>query len=475
VAAIAACALTVTSEAAALGVGITDDDPKSNPEFFYSQLVELGMTRNVVRVTWDAAEPAALPQEAEQLDRLVASAERHGIEVVFAVYVRRATAVPTTRIRAAQLATWAAAVARRWPEVRTWIGPNEPNQPRFWRPQFSRACANASGAAYATALGAMYDALKTLDPGIEVLGSLSPRGNDFCRARSNVSTSPVRFLAALGKAYRRGRARGECAPLMDGLSFHPYPPRNQDAPAKGYVWPKIGLPDLARLKQAFWDAFRGTCQLTFEDGLPLHLNELGYQTASRRPGYRGRENVTPISEARQGSFYAAAIARAACDPAVASLNLFHLVDEADRARFQSGLFRIDRTRKASYGPVRAAVARAESGCAGRSAFWRPVRRVIGGQAEFGRLGRSSPKRTAWSFRVLAREGASYSAGVLRAGDPPTATPVLRASGTLRAQVRLLVRFRGRLEPGRYVYAVRLRAETNASRTATFVSKAFTVR
>jgi hypothetical protein len=405
----------------------------------------------------------------------VASAEHHGVEVVFAVYLKRAAAAPATRIRAAQLATWAATVARRWPEVRTWIGPNEPNQPRFWRPQFGRGCVNASGAAYATALGAMYDALKTVDADIQVLGSLSPRGNDLCRARSNVSTSPVRFLAALGKAYRRSRGRDPCTPLMDGLSFHPYPPRNQDPPAKGYVWPKIGLPDLGRLKQAFWDAFRGTCQQTFGEGLPLHLNELGYQTASRRSGYSGRENVTPISEARQGSFYAAAIARAACDPAVASLNIFHLVDEAERARFQSGLLRIDRTRKASFAPVRAAIVRAERGCGGRLTRWRPARRVIGAGVDFGRLGRSSPKRAAWTFRIVAREGASYDAGILRAGDPPTATPVLRASGRLRAQVRLLVRFRGRLAPGSYVYAARLRAEANASRMTTFVSKPFTVR
>jgi hypothetical protein len=433
------------------------------------------MTRNVVRITWDAARPTALPQEDAQLDRLVAHAEARGVEIVFAVYLKRSTAAPTTRVRAAQLATWAAAVARRWPTVQNWIGPNEPNQPRFWRPQFTRGCVNASGADYAAALGAMYDALKTVDPAIDVLGSLSPRGNDLCAARSNVSTSPVRFLAALGKAYRRGRARGVCKPLMDGLSFHPYPPRNQDSPAKGYVWPKVGLPDLARLKQTFWDAFHGTCQATFEDGLPLHLNELGYQTASRRRGYRGRENVTAIGEPTQGRFYAAAIARAACDPAVASLNIFHLVDEAERPRFQSGLLRIDRTRKASYGPVRTAIARAQRGCAGRLVNWRPARGVSGAVADFGRLGRSSPKRTAWGFRVEAREGASYTAAIRRAGSLPTATLVLRASGKLRAQVRLLVRLRGRLAPGAYVYAVRLRAETNRTRTVAFLSKPFTVR
>jgi hypothetical protein len=276
--------------------------------------------------------------------------------------------------------------------VRTWIGPNEPNQPRFWRPQFTRGCANASGPAYAAALGAMYDALKSVDPGIQVLGSLSPRGNDRCKARSNVSTSPVRFLAGVGRAYRAGRARSGCRPLMDGLSFHPYPPRNQDSPAKGYLWPNIGLPDLARLKQAVWDAFGGTCQHTFEDGLPLHLNELGYQTASRHAGYAGAENVTVLSESAQGRFYAAAIARVACDPAVASLNIFHLVDEADRDRFQSGVLRIDRTRKASYALVKAAIASARNGCAGAPVRWRHAASVIGAKASFGRVEPQAPGR-----------------------------------------------------------------------------------
>jgi hypothetical protein len=476
----ACCGLTLASPAAAVDFGITEDDGKSNPELVFAELSDLGMTRNVVRITWDAARPTALPPEAEQLDRLVAQAETHGVEIVFAVYLKRSVAAPTTRLRVAQLATWTAEVARRWPTVRTFIGPNEPNQPRFWRPQFTRACANASGPTVAAALGAMYDALKSVDAGIQVLGSLSPRGNDRCKAKSNVSTSPVRFLAALGRAYRSGRGRTACRPLMDGLSFHPYPPRNQDSPAKGYVWPNIGMPNLARLKQAFWDAFGGTCQDTFEDGLALHLNELGYQTRSPYKGYVGRENVTPISERTQGRYYAAAIARAACDPAVASLNLFHLVDEAPRDRFQSGLLRLDRTKKASYATVRAAIAAAKDGCAGTHVYWRPATSVIGARAMFGPLGRSRR-----SFRITALEGATYTAGVFRAASAgqaaralagnASARPVLRAKGTIKALRRPAVRFRGKLEPGRYVYAVRLRAETNTSRTATFVSRAFTIR
>ena len=76
---------------------------------------------------------------------------------------------------------------------------------------------------------------------------LSPRGNDRPFARSNVSTSPVRFLAALGAWYR---ASGRTRPLMDGLSFHPYPNRATDPFSRGYAWPNAGVVNLDRVKQA---------------------------------------------------------------------------------------------------------------------------------------------------------------------------------------------------------------------------------
>ncbi len=60
----------------------------------------------------------------------------------------------------------------------------------------------------------MYDTLKTVNGAIEVVGvALSPRGNDLCRAASNVSTSPVRFLQSLGAAH----AREQAEPAAHGL------------------------------------------------------------------------------------------------------------------------------------------------------------------------------------------------------------------------------------------------------------------
>ena len=87
-----------------------------------------------------------------------------------------------------------------------------------------------------------------MNPSINVIGvGLSPRGNDNPFAKDNVLTSPVRFLHDVGLAYRASK---RTKPLMDELGFHPYPNQNNDPPLKGYPWPKAGIPNLDRIKQA---------------------------------------------------------------------------------------------------------------------------------------------------------------------------------------------------------------------------------
>jgi len=61
---------------------------------------------------------------------------------------------------------------------------------------------------------------------------------------------------------------------MDALSFHPYPNENTHEPGRGYTWPNVGVANLGRLKQAVWDAFGGTAQPTFEEGLTVDLDEV---------------------------------------------------------------------------------------------------------------------------------------------------------------------------------------------------------
>ena len=173
------------------------------------------------------------------LDGAVPVAHAAGVKIVFALYGAKPTTFTGDGGNADAFAAWAGQVARTYPSVKTFIVGNEPNQPRFWRPQFDGSGRQASAAAFGPVLAATYDALKAVDGRIKVIGvGLSPRGNDRPDAPSNVSTSPVRFLQALGNWYR---ASGRTLPLMDALSFHPYPNANTDQVSNGYAWPSIGL------------------------------------------------------------------------------------------------------------------------------------------------------------------------------------------------------------------------------------------
>jgi len=62
-----------------------------------------------------------------------------------------------------------------------------------------------------------------------------------------------------------------------------------------------------------------------------------------------------------------------CDPNIASVNLFHLVDEADLGLWQSGLFYRDYEPKASAAAVRAEIERVDGRCLGKRVAWKPAK------------------------------------------------------------------------------------------------------
>ena len=201
------------------------------------------------------SDPLAL-QERPLLDLTVAAARAAGLDVVFATYpyppremqaragaargVRRLARRARARVsggaavrrrqRAEPAGVLAAAVREREPALRPGVRPVPRRRLRRARRRSTRRSTWSASASRRA-------------------------GNDRPHARSNVSTSPVRFLAALGAWYR---ASGRELPLMDGLSFHPYPNRATDPLERGYAWPNAGFVNLDRIKQAVWDAFAGT-------------------------------------------------------------------------------------------------------------------------------------------------------------------------------------------------------------------------
>ena len=480
-------------------IGIADDAPKYAEDggtALWADLEQLGMREARISVDFDPSEPATL-QEKAFLDRSISKAAAAGIAVEFAVYPHTPRAFATdTDARVAAFGSYLALLARTYPEVRKFIVLNEPNEGYFFAPQF-RQRRNVSAAVALRALAVGYDRLKAVDPGITVVGlGLSPDGNGV------TSTAPVRFIKSLGDAYR---ASGRRKPIMDALAFHVHPRDSRTFGEKThFTWPNVGPADLNRLKQAVWDAFHGTAQPTFaETGAPglagragaralrLELAEVAVQVRipdSLASRYTFAENVPVASEARQAEAYPALLRYFACDPAVADVLLFLLLDQQDLRRYQSGLLRIDGSKRPSFDSVRNAIP--TLGNCGAQRSWRHVERVNGARVLFGSKTRLRVFQTVFGVSVTAGEDATAKAGLFSVREsggpgrkslaavldrsPAAGGPLLTAVRRVRARFLPRLEVHGALAPGFYRWVVRVRAAMNPARTSVFLGPVFHV-
>jgi len=398
-------ALTLACGASAkLVVGVNDDAPKDSSvaDWFYSTMASEGLSVDTLSLRWDDYAPTAIPDQSNVSDA-IAAANAAGISVELDLYPLHsqvftdgAKCKPSPNPLACgdaamiqQFAGWTAAVATAFPTVHQFVVMNECNQPLFVNPQWNRAGQNQSAAICGRALAAAYDALKEVSTSNVVWGvGLSPRGNDTPKAPSNSSTSPVRFLVALGQWFGAFAAKTHrTAPLMDGLDFHPYPVPQSLPFATGYANPNdASVSNLPRIYQAFYDGFNGTPQKTIGQqrggGLPVSLNESGIQTAAttaEAASYSGIELSATgaggvlgkyATEAYQAAWYGEMLNVVACDPNVRLINIFHLVDESALEGWQSGLYYADETAKQSAQVVSTFIAGGAK-CAGKLMRWVP--------------------------------------------------------------------------------------------------------
>jgi hypothetical protein len=452
--------------AGAAEIGANDDHPKfvaDAGDAFYASMAETGLRQIVLTMRWRPTAPLEIAGK-DDLDRAVSAAAAHGLRVVFAAYPYPATETATP----AGFAAWLTLLATTYPTVTHYVVLNEPNQPAFFRPQFDASGRNVSAARAGALLAAGYDALKAVDPTITVLGvGLSPRGNDRPNAKNNISTSPMRFLAALGAWYR---ASGRTLPLMDEFSFHPYPNSATDPLDRGYPWPAAGFVNLDRLQQGLWDAFNGTPQPTTVDGLKISLDEVGWQVdTSPLAGYLGTENVAVTTEAKQAAIYGELVRRALCDPVIGQVNLFGFYDDSSRTGFQAGLNHVDGTPR----PSRTAVADALTAppCPTPTPSFVPLTGV--GKMQQPVLEETSPTETV--VTVSAAEGGRVIACVLagrvsvasvrrrlRSDTPPDGCAVIAMPANRLLPVTLV-----HPSSGRYTIALRVEAETNPRRANAF--------
>jgi hypothetical protein len=406
--AIAAAVLLPASASANLVVGINDDVKyeASQPDFFMPTMAADGLKMNALTIRWDETQPTSIdPDLQNYLTQVITAAQTAGVTVELDLYPLHSQALTggkkcpastdplscgdPTKIQ--QFAAWTAMVAQTFPTVHQFIVMNECNQPLFVNPQWNTAGANQSAMVCGRALAAAYDALKASSSSNFVWGvGLSPRGNDAPNAASNSSTTPVKFLGALGSWFRAFAAKTHrTAPLMDGLDFHPYPVPQSIPFATGYAnTSDASVSNLPRIYQAFYDAFTGTPQRTIGQqkggGLPLSLNEMGIQTAvTSQTGYSGLEVSANsaggvvgkfATEAYQASYYQQMLQLLSCDPNVRVINLFHLVDEPSLAGWQSGLYWVGSgtpVAKQSATMLAGWMSQTHGACQGRMVPWRP--------------------------------------------------------------------------------------------------------
>jgi hypothetical protein len=385
-----ACAVSALAIAgpagAGVSVGVNDDAGKyaDGAPQFWQTMAQNKLKQNAVTVLWDETQPTSILDQSF-ITKAIPVAAASGIKIVLDVYPMHSQAMTSDPANIQRFGAFLTKLAQTFPTVTEYVVMNECNQPRFMNPQFNGSGVNQSAAICGQALAAGYDALKAVNPSIFVWGvGLSPRGNDTPNASSNISTSPVKFLGALGQWYR---SSGRTKPIMDGFDFHPYPIPQSLPFATGYANQSnnAAVSNLPRIYQAFYDAFKGTAQPAIGQqaggNLPVSLNEVGIQTDNTgKAGYTGVESAAndaggvrgdTATESFQSNWYVQMLNLVACDPNVKVVNLFHLVDESDLGGWQSGLYYVGYSAKASAGAVSGWIAQTGGNCTGTSKPWTP--------------------------------------------------------------------------------------------------------
>jgi len=137
------------SAGAGLRVGVAEDTTAyaDGGAGIYARMQTTGMTAVRATVLWDATRPTEI-RGKDGLTRSVAAAVANGLEVSMAISPVLATGVTGTPNGTELFAQYCLLVAQAFPQVKSLIVGNEPNQPRFWQPQFDSQGNFASGAAY---------------------------------------------------------------------------------------------------------------------------------------------------------------------------------------------------------------------------------------------------------------------------------------------------------------------------------------
>jgi hypothetical protein len=344
-------------------VGALEDGVKWAEPEIADQRVELAQQVgfNALNVTtpWEPGRTEPDPEELTILGNVARATERRDMQLLITSYALRPVFAPVTDEEQQNYAAFMATLARELPSVRDFAVWNEPNLNGFWLYQFDEAGQNIAASNYTALLARTYDALKEVSPRIRVYGgNLAPRGFDDAES-PRPTHSPTTFIRDMGTAYR---ASGRTTPIMDVFALHPYQTRSSIPPGQEHTGTSLGIGDYEKIVDLLGEAFDGTAQPGSD--LPIAYTEFGVQSQipeSAQTPYTNLQSPLArdaVSEETQAEYYREALELAACQPTVIAVYFFHLFDEADLNRWQSGPYYADATPKSNLQEIREAALKA---------------------------------------------------------------------------------------------------------------------
>ena len=314
-----------------------------------------------ITTAWTPGQTRPDPGELQILRNVANATQSHNLQLLITVYAPRPRYAPMTDAQQDHYARFMATLARDLPTADGFAVWNEPNLNTFWLYQYA-GNKDIAAPAYTSLLARTYDALKAVSPRIKVYGgNLAPRG--FENPESPRPThSPTQFIQDMGAAYR---ASGRTKPIMDVFALHPYQTRSAIPPGQPHTGTSLGFGDYDKLVALLGAAFDGTAQPGSK--LPIAYTEFGVQSLIPPSELGSYTNVDSplgqdaVPEKTQAEYYKQAFELAACQPNVVAVYIFHLFDEADLNRWQSGPYYADTKPKSSLDAIASAAKKARDG------------------------------------------------------------------------------------------------------------------
>jgi hypothetical protein len=315
-----------------------------------------------ITTAWAPGQTQPDPGELALLRGVADATNKADIQLLITVYAARPRSAPMTPEQQDQYAQFMASLARSLPSVDGYAIWNEPNLNSFWLYQFDESGNDIAATAYEALLAKTYDALKAVNPKLKVYGgNLAPRGFDDADS-PRPTHSPTQFIKDLGTAYRQS---GRTKPIMDVFALHPYQTRSSIPPGEPHTGKSLGFGDYDKLVSLLGTAFDGTAQPGSK--LAIAYTEYGVQSIippSAQEPYTNLQSPLgkdAVSEATQAEYYRQAFELAACQENVIAVYIFHLFDEADLNRWQSGPYYTDTKTKSSLDAIAEAAKKARQG------------------------------------------------------------------------------------------------------------------